>query len=388
MPWPEQLPSGKWRACWRDEHGRQRSKSGFTREELAKRYAGEQESRARRGELTADGRAPKWDDWRDTWLARRRVEPSTAQQDQIRIDRYLTPHWSGIRLNKIAREDVQEWVNDLAVTPRHDGRKNRDDEEEPAVLAPATVERIYRLFSASMKAAVDDRRIPLTVNPCKGVKVDEAAPGHERYLTWAEFWLIHHHLNEPYRTMAAVLVGSGMRFGELAGLHWQRVDLAAGMIDVVETWDPASRTIKPYPKGKGKSRRSVPIPAWLTPVLEEQLDRAGPPAAQCGLKHRSGARCRSGLVVRAPEGGALDGHNVGRRDWATACDDSGVGHVRLHDLRHTYASWLVQAGVSLQEVQRLLGHRSITTTQRYAHLGSSQHGRVLAALDQSIPTFT
>jgi integrase len=76
----------------------------------------------------------------------------------------------------------------------------------------------------------------------------------------------------------------------------------------------------------------------------------------------------------------LDAHNFGRRQWATAVGLAGVDHVRLHDLRHTTASWLVQAGITLQEVQRILGHASIVTTGRYSHLGDSQDAAVRAAL--------
>jgi len=54
-PDTEQLPNGKYRACWRDDAGRQKSRSGFARQALAKRYAGEQESKGRRGEVTSDG---------------------------------------------------------------------------------------------------------------------------------------------------------------------------------------------------------------------------------------------------------------------------------------------------------------------------------------------
>jgi integrase len=342
------------------------------------RYAGEQEGRGRRGEHTADGRSPTWGAWRDQWLAGRRVEPQTARQDATRIRRYLTPRWEAVRLNRITRPDVQAWVNELADTQAH----RRDGDPRPdATISPATVDRIYRLFSTSMKAAVLDGKLAAT--PCVGIKLPTVAPGHERYLTRGEFDLIAFHLREPHASMAVLLVGTGMRFGEAAGLHWQRVDLEHGEIHIVETWDPEANEIKPYPKGH--LVRAVPIPSWLRAVLEAQIDRQGKPRTSCGLPHRHGARCRSGLVVPAPEGGAFDGHNFGQREWTTAVGLAGVGHCRLHDLRHSYASWLRQAGVDLEEVQRLLGHASITTTQKYSHLGSSQRGGVLAALDQRAP---
>jgi integrase len=119
---------------------------------------------------------------------------------------------------------------------------------------------------------------------------------------------------------------------------------------------------------------------WLAGALADAQDRAEP-LGSCGLEHaRGGAKCRSGLVLTGRLGGPLNGKNFGRRQWGDACEAAGVGDARLHDLRHTFASWLVQDGVPLQEVQRLLGHASIVTTQRYSHLGTSQHDRVLAAL--------
>ena len=364
MPWAEQLPNGAWRACWRDDLGRKRSKSGHRNRPTALRYAGEHESQNRRGIVTADGRAPTWGDWCPMWLSYRRVEPSTAAVDGLRIEKYLKPQWERRRVNRIMRSEIQAWVNDLA---------------SGGTLAPASVEKVFRLFSASMTAAVLDEGVPIAVNPCTGVKLPKIAPGHERFLTKLEVDAIVDFLAPPYSTAVLLAAGTGLRWGELAGLHWQRVDLANGLIDVVETWDSTAGRIKTYPKGH--NRRAVPIVGWLGIVLTEALDRMPGGGTTCGCEHaHGGARCRSGLVVPSPWGLPLDGRNFGRREWKTACELVDIDPPRLHDLRHTCASWLVQGGVSLQEVQRILGHASIVTTQRYAHLGTSQNERVLAAL--------
>lgn len=362
MPWAEQLPNGKWRACWRDAAGRKRSKSGHRNKATALRVAGEYEAKNRRGELTTDGRCPTWGEWCPIWLEARTVEPSTAAGDAYRIKTYLMPRWRDRRLNRITATDVQAWVNELG----------RGD------IAPGTVEKIERLFSASLTEAVKHEQIPLLLNPCAGVKLPRSAPGHERFLTRPEVEKIAHFLNEPYRLAVVLAAWTGMRWGELAGLHWQRVDLGTGMIDVIETWDPTAGRIKPYTKGH--ARRAVPIAPRLGAALAEAYDRATH-VRTCGQVHApGGVRCRSGLVLIGDMGAPLNGRNFGRRQFTDAYTASGIDPLRLHDLRHTYASWLVQDGVPLQEVQKLLGHASITTTERYAHLGTSQHARVLAAL--------
>jgi integrase len=369
MAWAEQLPNGNWRARWRDDTGTAHgtttdagSGAPFRSKADAKRYAGAREEEARHGVIGRDGRAPTWGTWAEEWLKLRRVETSTMQQDLRRMNKYLTPEWGHRRVNTITRREVQKWVNDLTDTE----------------LSPSTVTRVLHLFSASMKAAVLDDRVPVATNPCQGVKApQETATGHERYLTRQQVDDIAYYLGEPYRAAWLLLCGTGLRFGELAGLHWHRVT-EFGIV-VQETWDPAAKRIKPYPKGK--KPRTVPIVGWVRDLLDQLEQRPGADAKSCGQSHGPGARCRSALVVTSPEGHPLDVHNFRNRHFAPAVALAGLEGVRPHDARHTWASWLRQGGVDLEEVQKLLGHKSIVTTQRYSDLGTSQNDRVTAALN-------
>src|SRR5690606_4954626 len=90
--------------------------------------------------------------------------------------------------------------------------------------------------------------------------------------------------------VARVLAYTGLRWGEMAGLHWNRLDLDRGVVTVAETFDEKNGTVKAYPKGK--RARQVPIPGWLL----EQLAALPRPARskRCGLEHTQG-RCRSAL---------------------------------------------------------------------------------------------
>lgn len=361
MPWAEKLPSGRYRACWRDDAGRQRSRSSFVQEAQALRWAGEQEGKTRRGELVSTGRSPSWEAWCAEWLQLRRVEPSTARQDAMRIRKHLQPKWGKQRLNRITRPQIQAWVNTLE---RADG------------LAPATVQRVYHLMSASMKAAVYAGI--LAVNPCSGIVLPTPEPGHERFLTRGEFDLALANMGEPCRSAAIGLATTGMRFGELAGLHWDQVDMLGGTITVLLTWDEADRRVKAYPKSK--KQRTIPIPTALRGLLE-QLWEADPPTRSCGLEHAGRRKCASSLVFTAAEGGPLDSGNLRHRQFAPALAAAGIAPARLHDLRHSYASWLVQAGVPLQAVGDLLGHASLATTMRYAHFGTTQHDMIRDVLD-------
>lgn len=142
---------------------------------------------------------------------------------------------------------------------------------------------------------------------------------------------------------------------------------------MVETWDSKAQQIKACPKGK--KARDIPIPDWVAEILD-RLDVAS--AASCGHVHAAG-RCRSNLILHGA-GEMIDVNNWRKRVWAPALTAAEAGHARPHDLRHTYASWLVQNGTSIEEVARLLGHASSVVTRRYAHLADTPKDSVLQAL--------
>lgn len=367
MAWTEQLPSGFYRACWRDATGAKRSSATdraavpprrFTRPRAAMTYAAGREAIARDDGPQNTGKGLTWGQWSERWLELRRVEPSTAKADEHRIRRHLQPQWGGKPIKRIERRHVQAWINDLAASE----------------LSAATVARIYHLFGASMKAAVKAGQ--LAASPCLLIDLPTAPPPHDRYLTKAEVRQVHSYVASRTAADAIItLAYTGLRFGELIGLHWDRVDLLAKTLTVVETWDGAAGQVKAYPKSKRP--RTVPLSPEVLDVLTGRPPDTGP----CLLPHAKGSACRSSLVFASSTGRPLDYANLRNREWVPALDLAGIGHTRLHDLRHSFASWLAQDGVPLHVIREMLGHGSVTTTERYSHIGAEQYARVLAALE-------
>ncbi|MEG2183335.1 MAG: tyrosine-type recombinase/integrase [Cloacibacillus sp.] len=144
---------------------------------------------------------------------------------------------------------------------------------------------------------------------------------------------------DPLTPMVMTALYSGIRWGSLITLRWSSLDLIHGSI-YLEADDT-----------KSEDMQSIPISGVLLPVLDKWKKE---------LPSASGD-----LVFPAPKGGLF--YNVNDA-WYELLSDSGLGHLRWHDLRHTFASQLVIAGVPLNTVRELLGHKSIKTTLRYAHL--------------------
>ena len=118
--------------------------------------------------------------------------------------------------------------------------------------------------------------------------------------------------------------------------------------------------LRQWPKSK-KSHRVVPVPAY---IME-------------GIAALMAGRPRDTVVFTAPQGGpATDGH-FRNRVWYPAVAAAGIRRFPPRIMRHTAASWLVQDGVPLYDVQALLGHEDYATTQRYAHLAPDAHGKVI-----------
>jgi integrase len=124
-----------------------------------------------------------------------------------------------------------------------------------------------------------------------------------------------------------VALNTGLRLGELLGLTWERVDLSRGVIRLELT--------------KSGRRREVPLNAESYDALVMLTPKA------------------SGRVLRTKSV---------RKAYENAVTNAKLDDVNSHTLRHTFASWAVMRGVSLEELQELLGHSSLAMTMRYAHL--------------------
>lgn len=357
MAWSERRVNGRYRGGYRDATGATHYVRGtFTHKAAAQRAAAALEDKARR-RLAGDPDAHKrtWAEWQVEWMESRVSEASTRRVDESRIKNHLGPRWNAVKLGAISRHDVKEW----AAAMRRDGK------------SAELVRRCVDLFSASLNAAMDAEIIE--ANPAARITLERGQQAQERFLTREEFVALVANLPSPRdQLVVKMLANTGLRWSELAGLHWNRVDLGRGTLRVVETWDEAAEQMKSYPKSRHV--RDVPIPPWLVAELRKLPVTIG----GCGHDHAAG-ECRSGLVFTTRFNNVLR-HTKWSRVWRTAVEDAEIGHTRIHDLRHTYASWLLQAGVPLAEVGRLLGHVSTQTTQKYAHLAEVPSAAVAAAL--------
>jgi integrase len=144
---------------------------------------------------------------------------------------------------------------------------------------------------------------------------------------------------------------TGMRRGEILGLTWDQVDLKHGFILLEVT--------------KNGERKEIPINGMLRTTLQ-------------GLTRH----IDSPYVFWQGENG--NRYKAVTRSFKTACTKADIKDFHFHDLRHTFASQLVMAGVDLTTVKELLGHKSITMTLRYAHLAPSHKAKAVDILDQQL----
>ena len=145
-----------------------------------------------------------------------------------------------------------------------------------------------------------------------------------------------------------------MRFGELAGLRWRDVDLEKGSIDVRRQYSHSAwAELK-----TGNARRTLPLPGAVRDELKARCVALNGNVVRLGPDERT--------VFTAPEGGPLDYKNFRDRVWAPLLERTAVTGT-LHQLRHSYATALIQSGENAKTVQTLMGHHSVAfTMDQYA----------------------
>ena len=244
---------------------------------------------------------------------------------------HILPRWGKVRLTEIRQRDVALWLAEKAASG----------------LAPATVEKIRVTFGRSFSLALTWGTPGVTRNPIVGIRRPPINNARERFLSVEEARRLQKAVaasrNPLLRPIVGLLLLTGARVSELLKAEWAHIDLdrRAWLI-------PTSKT--------GKSRH-VPLSQAAINIID-QLQRAGPYL----LPNPDTSKPLTSI----------------KHAWQTARRAAGLPDLRIHDLRHSAASFMINSGVDLFAVGKVLGHASYQSTQRYSHLANDT---LLAAVE-------
>jgi len=215
-------------------------------------------------------------------------------------------------------------------------------------VSPVKVNIDFRTLKALFQSAVRSKLID--ENPFTGVKQIKVPPARPTYLTREEFSRLVVNIPIPwFRDLVKFAVCTMMRAGEIVSLTWESVDLNRRIILAENKREFRLKTTRP---------RVIPMNDWVFRFLSTRGTKTGP-------------------VFSFPDGKKLSVAYVSHKFKEFVRRAGFPESIHFHSLRHTGATWLVQEGVSIYEVQKLLGHSSISVTQVYSHLeGSELHNAV------------
>jgi integrase len=351
-PWPR----GGYRYRY-TEHGARVVKYGATPEEcLRKRY----EPAPDRSRIVVDERTTLAE-YLGLWVAGLALRPNSIATHRGHVERYLVPAFgTELRLAELSREVVKLKLAELrGMTTRHG-----------TPLAPQTVALAYATLRLALNAAVDDRRIPynpalrLKPNGTTGSRARGARIGLEHPIpTELEVRRIRGALaGDRLEPLYVLTTMTGLRQSEVLGLSWGDIEAGAPAHLRVSRGLRRHDRVLDDPKN-GSSARFVPIGPVARELLEERR------RAQRLERLAAGERWANpdDLVFTKPDGRPLVGSTVSH--WiADACARVELDY-GFHDLRHFYASRLINAGVPIAVVSKLLGHANVTiTSSTYHHL--------------------
>lgn len=266
-------------------------------------------------------------------------KPSTIATDKGRIERHIKPLLGRKKAADVTRGDIQRFLQDVAngktATDVRTGLRGRAIVKGGRGTATRTLGLLGGIFSYALDCGL------VETNPVQGVRRFKENR-NERYLSEQELVRLGSSLRQATEDglnplglcVIKLLVFTGARKNEIASLKWSEVDLQSGYLRLED-----SKT----------GRKAIPLNAPAAQLLAEWPRVAGSP-----------------YVFPASSGA---GHYQGTpKVWQKVRGRAGLNDVRLHDLRHSFASIAVSGGASLPMIGSLLGHASTATTQRYTHL--------------------
>jgi integrase len=350
---------GKW-YVFVNYHGRRKAKCVGQSRELAEQVRRQLEAKLALGDLAlfdSDDKIQTFGIYADKWLkgyARVECKTSTADGYEGVIEQYLRPRFGNRALDQIKRDDIKAMINELIAKElsRNTVRNALcvirgifNDAIEAGIVEVNPAARLGRFTRTAKTAEV------------KGISLTPVEA--EQFLQAAK------EICPEYHPLFLMALRAGLRRGELVAVQWGDIQFGkdehdANRFIVVEH----NYVRREHTTTKSKKSRRVDMSRELRRVLVEQRDKRLLEAFLKGKNDISGE-----LVFLSPDGSILDPDNLYHRYFQPVLTKAGLRKIRLHDLRHTFGSLLIQSGASIVYVKEQMGHSSIqVTVDIYGHL--------------------
>lgn len=279
-------------------------------------------------------------------------KPSALRSYRQALNRYILPTLGDTPLGAITTSHLQELADGLAL----------------AGLSPSTTRNALMPLRALFRRA--HRRGLLAINPSERLDLPAVRGTRDRIARPDEASALINALPLSERGLWATAFYAGLRLGELQALTWADIDLTTNLIHVHRSWDRIAGFIEPKSRS---GRRRVPI----TNTLHSHLDR-----------HRQHQRPNpAGLVFPNSHGNRPFNPSTIRLRANPAWQDAGLRPITLHECRHTYASFMIAAGINTKALSTYMGHSTITITlDRYGHLLPGNEHQAATLLDHWLTT--
>lgn len=283
-----------------------------------------------------------------------RLKPTTFNNKKFIVDRKILPYFKAMPVNTIDATTVRRWQNELIAY--------RDDQGRP--YSQTYLKAIHSQLSAIFHFA--RKYYKLSENPlviCGSIGKSQA--DSMQFWTLEEFrQFIPAIEDKPLSKMAfELLFWTGMRSGELLALTLEDFDLEAKKVTINKSYARLSRKDLIQTPKTPKSRRTVTLPLFLCDMVRDFVDS---------------------LCDRAPTDRMFPvTKSFLAYEMRRGCNKSGVKRIRLHDLRHSHASLLIEQGISPLLISERLGHEKVQTTLHiYSHLYPNKHEQVADKLQE------
>jgi integrase len=295
------------------------------------------------------------------WLAaiKPTIRPSTHHSYRRNLQLHVLPHLESVQLRRID----PGMLNGLYAALLADGRKNYAG----GGLSPRSVQYVHAIIHRALRDAVRWGR--LARNPADAADPPKAS--RPESITWTADQLrtfLEETRGSRYWAAYLLLATTGLRRGECLGLRWQDLDLDAGRASIRQTVIAIRHTVMMSTPKTASGRRTVRLDKGSVAALREHRARQAAERLLMGAGWTD-----NDPVFCHPDGTALHPERFSR-GFAEWVQKTGLPRIRLHDLRHGWATLALQKGVHPKVVQERLGHANIAITlDTYSHVTAGLH---------------